>query len=281
MKSVRAFTLIELLVVIAIIAILAAILFPVFAQAKEAAKKTTCLSNTKEIGISSALYGGDYDDTFVPLIVETHGPRYSDLRDIWYGLLNPYVKNGKNADLGYKGANFAGTMWRCPSDNNAQSPDSTNGNSRFPSYGYNYHLATRNYTNWAAQGCDTPDDAKCSPPVTQTSLDTPSDTVFVGESGSATKLAPPYFEQWWDGNSSTNPATTNNQWEKPQRHGGLGGGANYTMTDSHAKFFKQSVIYPIDINYALGIQNGECVATIKYFKPNSSHLFDDWSGCNP
>jgi prepilin-type N-terminal cleavage/methylation domain-containing protein len=59
-----AFTLIELLVVIAIIAILAAILFPVFAQAKVAAKKTQDLSNTKQIGLASILYAADYDDQF-------------------------------------------------------------------------------------------------------------------------------------------------------------------------------------------------------------------------
>jgi prepilin-type N-terminal cleavage/methylation domain-containing protein len=60
----RAFTLIELLVVIAIIAILAAILFPVFAQAKEAAKRTSCLSNAKQIGTAVMMYLGDYDGTF-------------------------------------------------------------------------------------------------------------------------------------------------------------------------------------------------------------------------
>ena len=58
----RAFTLIELLVVIAIIAILAAILFPVFAQAKEAAKRTACLSNAKQIALSQKMYSTDSDD---------------------------------------------------------------------------------------------------------------------------------------------------------------------------------------------------------------------------
>jgi len=60
----RGFTLIELLVVIAIIAILAAILFPVFAQAKEAAKKTSELSNFKQVGTATAMYNADYDDRY-------------------------------------------------------------------------------------------------------------------------------------------------------------------------------------------------------------------------
>jgi prepilin-type N-terminal cleavage/methylation domain-containing protein len=65
MKSKRAFTLIELLVVIAIIAILAAILFPVFAQAKLAAKKAASLSNVKQVTLAGIMYEGDYDDDFV------------------------------------------------------------------------------------------------------------------------------------------------------------------------------------------------------------------------
>src|SRR5262245_33721607 len=63
-RNLRAFTLIELLVVIAIIAILAAILFPVFAQAKAAAKKSAELSNFKQIGTATAIYVTDYDDRY-------------------------------------------------------------------------------------------------------------------------------------------------------------------------------------------------------------------------
>jgi prepilin-type N-terminal cleavage/methylation domain-containing protein/prepilin-type processing-associated H-X9-DG protein len=65
-RSAKAFTLIELLVVIAIIAILAAILFPVFAQAKAAAKNIKTVSNLKQIGLGFAMYTGDYDDTYQP-----------------------------------------------------------------------------------------------------------------------------------------------------------------------------------------------------------------------
>jgi prepilin-type N-terminal cleavage/methylation domain-containing protein len=70
----RAFTLIELLVVIAIIAILAAILFPVFAQAKVAAKKTSSLSNLKQLGTSQLLYSNDYDDRYTFAFSKTPTP---------------------------------------------------------------------------------------------------------------------------------------------------------------------------------------------------------------
>ncbi|HLK14788.1 MAG TPA: prepilin-type N-terminal cleavage/methylation domain-containing protein [Fimbriimonadaceae bacterium] len=89
MQRRNAFTLIELLVVIAIIAILAAILFPVFAQAKAQAKKTSCLSNVKQIGTSFFIYGNDSDD-FLPNGVE------QGLKDQSYvtaAELMPYVKN--------------------------------------------------------------------------------------------------------------------------------------------------------------------------------------------
>ncbi len=89
----RAFTLIELLVVIAIIAILAAILFPVFAQAKEAAKDSSNLSNTKQLGLAVLMYGADYDDVF-PLVQRAE-PSYTAIFGIatWQTECQPYVKN--------------------------------------------------------------------------------------------------------------------------------------------------------------------------------------------
>jgi len=116
----KAFTLIELLVVIAIIAILAAILFPVFAQAKEAAKKTSTLSNFKQYGTSNAIYEADADDNF-PLAYSFDGaagqwrwntnisvpngwrntgihnvdPRKSEDGLHWANSLQPYVKNNQ------------------------------------------------------------------------------------------------------------------------------------------------------------------------------------------
>jgi len=102
MKS-RAFTLIELLVVIAIIAILAAILFPVFAQAKQAAKKTACLSNEKQLGLASLMYMNDYDD-HIFFYASTRTPSASRSGAVlptaasvhpvrWFNALSPYTKN--------------------------------------------------------------------------------------------------------------------------------------------------------------------------------------------
>ena len=91
----KAFTLIELLVVIAIIAILAAILFPVFAQAKLAAKKTVALSNAKQIATANLIYMGDSDDN---LIKEFYGfpadcASWGSVYYNWRYALNPYTKS--------------------------------------------------------------------------------------------------------------------------------------------------------------------------------------------
>ena len=105
----KGFTLIELLVVIAIIAILAAILFPVFAQAKESAKKTACLSNLRQIGMAFLLYGNDNDDRYPDRqdlkAVDYHpwiGWPPSDPRGGWAIItLGDYIRNPD--------------IWSCPS----------------------------------------------------------------------------------------------------------------------------------------------------------------------
>jgi prepilin-type N-terminal cleavage/methylation domain-containing protein/prepilin-type processing-associated H-X9-DG protein len=100
-RGIKAFTLIELLVVIAIIAILAAILFPVFAQAKAAAKGAACLSNVKQIALGGLMYANDNDDAFVPAYNGTASPWQITTAinstggfSFWTDLVYPYNKSG-------------------------------------------------------------------------------------------------------------------------------------------------------------------------------------------
>ena len=116
----RAFTLIELLVVIAIIAILAAILFPVFAQAKAAAKKTASLSNTKQIGLGMMIYTSDNEDFMPALQIYVANPKGAagncDLQIKWQDAIYPYVKNGRG-NVGYGGlgaGDYDTGMFRSP-----------------------------------------------------------------------------------------------------------------------------------------------------------------------
>ncbi len=114
----NAFTLIELLVVIAIIAILAAILFPVFAQAREKARQASCLSNLKQIGLGFEQYKQDYDGTY-PINRErtADDPPSSDAEETvaWPELVEPYIKNGKVTDADGNVA-FNQGVYHCPSD---------------------------------------------------------------------------------------------------------------------------------------------------------------------
>jgi len=104
----HAFTLIELLVVIAIIAILAAILFPVFAQAKEAAKRTACVANSNQIGKAMMMYQGDNDDR-VPLMMWDTNIEVP----LNNAVTQAYPMNAMSGYLSDK------TIYRCPSDSNA------------------------------------------------------------------------------------------------------------------------------------------------------------------
>ena len=137
------FTLIELLVVIAIIAVLAAILFPVFAKAREKARQTTCASNEKQLALGVLMYAQDNEETLPPT---ASGDGVSILF-LWPDLLRPYVKNEE--------------VRFCPSDAN----ETTN------SYGLN----ELNFSDLTDTGAP--------PPKTLAAFQAPADTVMMSELG--------------------------------------------------------------------------------------------------
>jgi len=115
----RGFTLIELLVVIAIIAILAAILFPVFARAREKARQTSCLANVKQIALGHLMYAQDYDELMCPARLRFGGLDANRLNYI-FGIM-PYVKNAQlfvcpsraaSTSTWYAGPDPAGVTYR-------------------------------------------------------------------------------------------------------------------------------------------------------------------------
>jgi prepilin-type N-terminal cleavage/methylation domain-containing protein/prepilin-type processing-associated H-X9-DG protein len=215
------FTLIELLVVIAIIAILAAILFPVFAQAKSAAKKTACLNNNKQIGTALMMYAGDADDRFPTwseywyMYYADNANRGLDTSDrYWDAKLLPYVKDGDPAQL------RRGGVWKCPEGERPQP--------NYRSMGINQLLiydsdgASPYYYRY----------------ISSTEIEFPASTIFVADGGTEGRFAPPYYfqgayEKWY----SKVPYTRDAPW----RHGD---GANYTFCDGHAKFKKGDKISP-------------------------------------
>lgn len=171
----NAFTLIELLVVIAIIAILAAILFPVFAQAKEAAKKTQDLSNVKQIALGINMYAADYDDMFPRMVYITGVNLWGwQTPHTWREGVLPYIKSGQAKYVdGANSQTFAdGGIFATPAKPSSRGV-----------YGGNFNLMAGNchWDNAAGNSrCDqntangTPNGNAPFPSVSMTELDAPA-----------------------------------------------------------------------------------------------------------
>lgn len=129
-----AFTLIELLIVIAVVAILSAILFPVFARVKSAARKTVCVSNFHQAQLAVGLYIGDYDDYFMPVNHRPGGPLNSRVDRTWVQMLLPYARSF--------------SVFRCPEDYRGdQMADSTFDQDLVPGDPFSQYYTASQYVN--------------------------------------------------------------------------------------------------------------------------------------
>jgi prepilin-type N-terminal cleavage/methylation domain-containing protein/prepilin-type processing-associated H-X9-DG protein len=196
----KGFTLIELLVVIAIIAILAAILFPVFAKAREKARQASCIFNEKQLALALMQYVQDYDevfpcnDPFPPLGYGNYGyfPWWVGYRMV--GIWDPYVKNQK--------------IYDCPSG----TPVSPN----YMAYGFNAWLVD---TDWAYLDNDSA--------MPLSSVEEPTRVILMVD-----KSTPYAYEILWYFGSVNYPT----EWGVSYRHNE---GANFSFVDGHAKWYSK------------------------------------------
>jgi prepilin-type processing-associated H-X9-DG protein len=216
--------LIELLVVIAIIAILAAILFPVFAQAREKARQSACLSNMKQIGLALGLYLQDHDEQFPQGNYSVNGGLVT-----WRQLLEPYVKAGVASVETSDTAREKKSVWVCPDAAGpypsvagtifakAAAAAQQLGSQPARSYGANGYLVLDDYY-WSRGGTT----AKLA------AIPSPASLVFVAESAGSGR------DNVWGRDD------TDKGWNLPEVAGRArhSGGANFVLTDGHARWLK-------------------------------------------
>lgn len=259
MKQRRAFTLIELLVVIAIIAILAAILFPVFAQAKVAAKKASSISNSKQTALAQLMYTNDYDDTFT-----WAQPGNWEWAQTWLINVQPYIKTFQI---------FISPMDMTPRPSWSGPPFSYPGNSVVcwdwqVLGGWKFIGVNNARQNWWKN---------YTTDVTTTGVGLPAETVLLAERHKAYNI---WSNPWaqvditgaWDSNWSTFLGWTSDLpgqgagalWGKPTNSPGMvsnvyNGVATFSFCDGHA-----AAIQPIKTVNTAGYNNGNC--DTGYFK---------------
>jgi len=245
MRKRRAFTLIELLVVIAIIAILAAILFPVFAQAREKARSIACLSNLKQIGMATRMYSQDYDGLLVPNYLY-----YSaSISPWWTDLLQPYVKNRN--------------VFVCPNWSTSESyvpfPGQPAQKVRWSYGGNNWH--------WWPNG--TGKDPDIIGPqgvnrvglyysISEASVEFPANTLYFLDAIGEELWSPLYHDYCNNGKGYDQPMMYQGYLARGLVHFRHSGGFNATFVDGHAKWLRRTTydMWARDPNAAVRDKNG-------------------------
>ena len=220
-----AFTLIELLVVIAIIAILAAILFPVFAQAREKARATSCLSNTKQMGLALMMYVQDYDEMFFGYPWQSENTKCVAGRLAWPEKIMPYIKNTQVFQCPSNSFKAPFAYWR-----SYCKPATTANPEGVPvDYEVGYGLNEPFFTGMTGGSADG---------VSQAALGSPASIALIGDGV--------YAWNYWNTLDTDGDNVKEYYWNQggrgwdfygPARHQN---GANFTFADGHSKFAKPS-----------------------------------------
>jgi prepilin-type N-terminal cleavage/methylation domain-containing protein/prepilin-type processing-associated H-X9-DG protein len=207
MRTRKGFTLIELLVVIAIIAILAAILFPVFAQAREKARQTACLSNQKQLATAVLMYSQDFDETFP---MSAYFERPNRIVSI-YGMVAPYMKN---IQIFVCPSYTPGLNWPRRIPPPLVSPD------RFTFVGYVPNLGL-----FGENLCGTPLKNRFTPPSAQAGVPLPVDTIM-------------FFDGYMKGENGFVPLDYYNFLASARHTEGV----SVNFADGHSKWFRFSAV---------------------------------------